>query len=229
LTAFTISNGGINVAANNGDIIAVYTADGYDRAEIGYASGSTFSVANVGYLQLNAGHDLPLHFNLIATDADGDTSTGVINVTTTPITTTMTGTSGDDLLVAGNGGETLIGLAGNDTLTGGTGADHFRYSAPTDGTDHITDFVSGSDSIDVLLSAFTGLSGGTGAITTGELFGVSNGQDPNTINIGGSHFAYQQSTGQLFYDSDGGDSANRVLLAILDNHAAITASDVHKV
>jgi hypothetical protein len=47
--------------------------------------------------------------------------------------------------------------------------------------------------------------------------------------MGSSHFAYQQSTGQLFYDSDGGSAANRVLVAVFDNHATVQATDIHKV
>jgi hypothetical protein len=35
----------------------------------------------------------------------------------------------------------------------------------------------------------------------------------------------------LFYDSNGGDAsgASRVLLAVFDNHAALAATDIHKI
>ena len=78
----------------------------------------------------------------------------------------LTGTSGDDLIMAGigagsgTGSETLIGGAGDDilvsgtdggVLTGGAGADLFVLRATT-GTLRITDFEPGSDQLD--LSAF---------------------------------------------------------------------------
>jgi Ca2+-binding RTX toxin-like protein len=77
---------------------------------------------------------------------------------------TITGLAGDDTLNGGTGNDTmnggvgnddLIGDAGADTMTGGAGSDTFRYLAITDsGTtaatrDTITDFVVGTDTIDV--------------------------------------------------------------------------------
>ena len=77
---------------------------------------------------------------------------------------TITGLAGDDTLSGGigndnmNGGvgnDVLIGDAGADSMTGGDGSDTFRYLAITDsGTpaltrDTITDFVVGTDTIDV--------------------------------------------------------------------------------
>jgi hypothetical protein len=51
------------------------------------------------------------------------------------------------------------------------------------------------------------------------------------MNMGSAHFAYNESSGQLFYDSNGGDAsgASRVLLAVFDNHAALAATDIHKI
>ena len=73
------------------------------------------------------------------------------------------GASGADTLCGGDGDDTLIGGAGADELTGGTGADVFRYApgdSPTGGADRITDFLSGTDKID--LSAIDADSGTTG-------------------------------------------------------------------
>ena len=69
---------------------------------------------------------------------------------------------GPDILTGGPGGDIINGLGGDDiitgnggadTLTGGAGADVFRYLATSDSTaavqDVITDFVTGTDQIDL--------------------------------------------------------------------------------
>jgi VCBS repeat-containing protein len=137
------------------------------------------------------------------------------------------GGDGNDTLIGNGGNDTLVGGNGADTLNGGGGADHFLFNEPSEGGDHIVDFEHGADSIDVLLAAFTGLSG-TGAVAASDFVTSNNAA---TANIGSSHFAYNQSTGQLYYDSNGGSASDgsRVLLAVLDNHAALAATDIHKV
>ncbi|PLP58341.1 hypothetical protein CYK37_15665, partial [Mesorhizobium loti] len=123
LSSLTASGGGYIIPSVTGDVISVYTADGYNRIEVSHASGADFQISNVGYLRFDAGNPLNMSFNVQATDADGDTSTGSIALTTTPPTNTINGTAGHDNLVAGLGGDTLNGLAGDDTLVGGAGAD----------------------------------------------------------------------------------------------------------
>lgn len=81
------------------------------------------------------------------------------------------GSFSNDTLTGNDIANILRGLAGKDTLTGGAGSDVFKYSATTDsGTtsttrDLITDFVNGTDKID--LADFTGTFAfkGTGAFT----------------------------------------------------------------
>jgi hypothetical protein len=112
-------------------------------------------------------------------------------------------------------------------MADGTSANHFIFNAPSDGGAHILDFKSGTDSIDVLLSSFTGLSG-KGSVASSD-FVTSN--NASTVDLGKAHFAYNASSGELFYDSNGGDAsgASRILLAVLDHHAAISATDIHKI
>jgi len=72
----------------------------------------------------------------------------------------ITGTSGNDILIAGDYDDTIDGAAGRDRLTGGTGDDVFVFSDAThsfkndttNASDGITDFEVGNDVIDV--SAF---------------------------------------------------------------------------
>lgn len=66
---------------------------------------------------------------------------------------TLDGDAGDDILKGGKGNDHLEGGAGDDTLKGGAGHDTFRFSPRKDGkpadggTDHITDYQAGKDSI----------------------------------------------------------------------------------
>ena len=84
-------------------------------------------------------------------DGRGGTVSGVVD-----------GGAGHDVLIGGGAADTLIGGDGNDaiqggggadTLSGGAGADLFVYAAASDSTaaarDTITDFVSGTDRIDL--------------------------------------------------------------------------------
>ena len=63
----------------------------------------------------------------------------------------LMGQQGGDALRGGAGQDRLQGGAGNDLLTGDGGADHFVFRAH-DGSDTITDFVSGQDKVVIELS-----------------------------------------------------------------------------
>jgi len=65
----------------------------------------------------------------------------------------LTGTSGASTIIGGGGADTIKGGGGADILTGGQGPDRFIFAALTDSApsarDLITDFVPGSDIIDL--------------------------------------------------------------------------------
>ncbi|MES2337247.1 MAG: ELWxxDGT repeat protein [Pseudomonadota bacterium] len=65
----------------------------------------------------------------------------------------LTGGRAADTLTSGSGADVLFGGLGGDTLAGGTGADIFRYTnvaqSTSTGYDRITDFVYGTDTIDL--------------------------------------------------------------------------------
>lgn len=75
---------------------------------------------------------------------------------------TLQGGLGADTLVGGNGNDVLEGDAGKDVLSGSRGADVFKFVSITDSSpllaDRITDFVHGTDRIDV--SAIDAVNGG---------------------------------------------------------------------
>ena len=74
---------------------------------------------------------------------------------------TLSGGGGDDTLIGGAGNDRLIGGSGVDNLTGGSSGDTFVFllgdsSAASGQHDRITDFLSGTDRID--LSGFDAIS-----------------------------------------------------------------------
>ncbi|HEX8240488.1 MAG TPA: calcium-binding protein [Allosphingosinicella sp.] len=105
---------------------------------------------------------------------------------------TVPAAAGADLLDGGDGNDLIDGGAGADILTGGAGADLFRFESGDTGlgsaADRITDFLSGSDRID--LSAI----------------------DANSALPGDQAFAFittaafTGSAGQLRYSGDGTDT-----------------------
>ena len=79
----------------------------------------------------------------------------------------LTGTAGRDTLVGTPGDDVITGLAGADRLTGSAGRDTFVYTSLRDGSDTITDFVPGTDRID--LGAVVALLRGTYGVTSADL------------------------------------------------------------
>jgi hypothetical protein len=91
------------------------------------------------------------------TDADGDTSSGILTLNVSREGSSVTGTSGADILNGTSGADILIGGAGNDTLSGLLGGDTFKWNLADRGTtatparDTITDFDAAlnSDKLDL--------------------------------------------------------------------------------
>ncbi|MDQ2082928.1 VCBS domain-containing protein [Xanthobacteraceae bacterium Astr-EGSB] len=122
----------------------------------------------------------------------------------------LSGTEGDDTLLAANGG----------ALFGGAGADHFRFNAPTDGLDSILDFNSGeSDLIEILGSAFGGLS--VGAVDAAAFEQVSGNVDASAKT-----FVFDATTDTLYWNADGAGGQAAVALAHLENGYDVTAADL---
>ena len=150
------------------------------------------------------------------------------------------GMTGNDELIGGAENNTIRGGAGINTLTGGAGADKFvldtacnwdaagnPISAATN-LSIITDFNSAQGDKIVINRAALPFLNGTGApqsisAAPSNWFSTTNPE---------SYFYYDQSTGSLFYDKDAGawDHKDPVCcldckVAVLDNHAALTAAD----
>ena len=136
----------IVIAAGAGDDSV--TVDGaYDNAVLnGGAGNDTLAsgtgtdtliggegVDTAGYGTSGAGVSVNLASGTgIGGDAEGDTLSGIENLTGSAYADTLTGDGGANALDGGAGNDVLTGGAGNDTLHGGTGSDILDGGADTD-------------------------------------------------------------------------------------------------
>ena len=125
----------------------------------------------------------------------------------------LLGGAGDDVLLGGAGDDVLVGGAGDDLLTGGAGADTFVWRAGESGTDRITDFTPGEDSLD-LSDLLVGAEGLDAAQSSSELAGSLTGY----LNV-----AFGAST-TITVDGDMGASQTIVLEGV-DLSSVYASSD----
>lgn len=104
-----------------------------------------------------------------------------------------------------------------DTLSGGAGRDIFRFNAPTDGSDTITDFNSSDDRIEVVSQNF-------GNLAVGAL--PSTRFATNTASSADTRFVFKTTDNTLYYDPDGTGTQAATALAKLTNGATLTASNI---
>jgi len=148
---------------------------------------------------------------------------------------TIGGDAGNDIINGGAGVDTINGEGGNDTLTGGAGNDDFVFTA-NGGIDTVTDFVSGSDDINV--AAFINTAdqivssvGADQAITVGQnagdtavglLTSAENASATNSVVAADLDDLSSIATllEERFAVTDGGDAADNTMVF------AVEASDV---
>ena len=145
------------------------------------------------------------------------TYTGTANTSSvgTSIANRMTGNAGSNYLEGRGGNDTLAGGTGSDTLVGGAGNNTFVFAEL--GADRIGDFTRGADRIAFEDAVFSGV-GSAGSFRSGA--GLSSGQDADDRVI------YNSSTGQLYYDADGGGGGAGQLVATLAGAPGLAASDI---
>jgi VCBS repeat-containing protein len=144
--------------------------------------------------------------------------------------TTLTGTSGDDIIIGDNIGETLDGGAGNDilianagsqTLTGGSGNDIFAFEQPLSSPGMITDFNNTTEQDQIALSA----AGFGGGLTAGmDLSSVFETSDDNQFASTASLLHFDTGNQTLYFSADG-TTASEVAVAELQPAGAILQSN----
>lgn len=132
-----------------------------------------------------------------------------------------------DVMLGGDGADTLVSGGFADTLTGGAGHDRFRYANAFDGEDVIADFTPGVDRIEVDDAGFgarrAGLVPGIDLEARGRFRDSATTGDPPAT---GGWFAYDNATGALWWDQDGLGAEPALLLATLLGAPAISGDDI---
>jgi Ca2+-binding RTX toxin-like protein len=172
--------------------------------------------------------DITNSINIFANDGHNPNVTTTLALNMTNVAS-ITGTAGADNLLAGLGDDTISGAAGNDTingglgndmLTGGAGADKFVFNTTLSSTniDTITDFVHGSDKIQLARSIMTNV-GVVGVLKSAD-FKLSTATLDTSDRI-----IYNKTTGDLSYDSDGSGVGLAIKIAIIGTSSHPTLSN----
>jgi VCBS repeat-containing protein len=133
----------------------------------------------------------------------------------------LVGGAGNDSLQGGGGNDVLVGGDGNDTLVGGAGNDTFVFNTPLNAASNVDTMTSfeaaATDTIWLSKEIFANLA--TAASTAGTTLGASDfytSASAATDSVGSAHIVFDTSTGNLYYDANGGNSAQRTLFAHID-------------
>jgi serralysin len=165
---------------------------GIDRAS--YTTSTTGLTANLADSTQNTG------------DAAGDTYVSI---------EALVGSNFDDVLIGDVNDNFLNGWAGADILTGGGGSDRFVFTATTDGVDTITDFLADDDTILLDNASFTAL--GTDGPLAADAFHIGPAAADASDRI-----IYDDTTGALYYDSDGNGVAAAIQFASMATGLSLT-------
>ncbi|MGJ3626635.1 calcium-binding protein [Sphingomonas sp. MMS24-JH45] len=135
----------------------------------------------------------------------------------------LIGGEGNDWLDGGDGNDVLIGGRGLDTLTGGKGADVFRFESKADSgisshnRDVITDFVSGTDKIDL-----AAIDANTSLLARGDqAFTFLSNANANFTAAGQLRYRYEWSGGKEYTIVEGNTDSGRTAdfaFALLGHH-----------
>ena len=125
----------------------------------------------------------------------------------------------DNVIIGNMQANVIGGRGGADILTGQGGADCFVFDTAPGwaNVDHITDFTPGEDQLRLKAACF-GLEGLD--LRPGNLALGPQATDPNDRLI------YDAASGRFWVDADGSGPDAQVLVAVLDNHAALTFGDL---
>ncbi|MEO0032009.1 MAG: hypothetical protein RIS94_1767 [Pseudomonadota bacterium] len=129
------------------------------------------------------------------------------------------GTVADETMVGNSGANVLYGGGGVDTVTGGQGADTFSLTRRANGVMHITDFTSGQDRIQLPYALFPALAGSASGLAPGLL------GEGTSATSAAQRVIYDAASGALWYDPDGTGDHAQVLVAMIENHAALAPTD----
>ncbi len=158
--------------------------------------------------------------NFIASSTSAILGEGAVGLELLGINDTYaSGNDGANIIIGNAGDNRIAGGEASDTLTGNGGSDTFVFDNCHDGIDQITDFVSGTDIIEI------GRLGFAQNMQLGQL-----GEDSlvfgTTATQNQAQFLYDQSTGNLSIDMDGTGFGEALVFANLGAGTSLVASDI---
>lgn len=137
----------------------------------------------------------------------------------------LTGTAAQDTFIGGAGNDTIRGSAGADTLTGDAGNDTFVFNSTLGGgnIDTITDFRADENSanqdwIELSATVFHNIANSGGTMASGDYAQINTGGtgDLTAQSVGSSvNIVFDNSTGALYYDANGGSLSDATQFAML--------------
>ncbi|WP_017660210.1 Ig-like domain-containing protein [Baaleninema simplex] len=132
---------------------------------------------------------------------------------------------GDDIVSGELGDDAIAGGFGNDVLEGGSGADIFVFDSPDEGVDTLVDFEPffGTGGGDRIFVSASGFGGGlTPGVLGSERFAFGAASDAD------DRFIFQLSTlgGALFYDPDGIGATLPIQIAAIPTTTFFVAEDI---
>ncbi|TLD44085.1 MAG: Serralysin C [Accumulibacter sp.] len=198
----------VRFAATAASTLTLFAGDrGIERVVIGGGLGEIASSS--GTVALNVDAAAVDNALSILGNAGANILTGTAHADT------ISGGGGADRLLGGDGTDRLLGGAGSDSLTGGAGADRFvldQALSATSNRDLLTDFLPGSDTIELSLAVFRTLGGAPGGLNAEQFWsgaGVTRAHDAS------DRLVYNTTTGDLYYDADGNGSGAAVAIAVI--------------
>ena len=159
--------GSVSVEENQTDVKSISSSDP-EGDSISYSlsgtDGSDFSITGSGFISFNTAPDYETKnsYSITITASDGSLSVSgdlTINVTdvTEALSGNITGTSGNDILIASSGDDTFNGLGGSDELGGAGGDDTFNITEKSGTFTDIIEGGTGDDTLNINYSGVTSL------------------------------------------------------------------------
>jgi Ca2+-binding RTX toxin-like protein len=153
-------------------------------------------------------------------------SSANINVSGATVTGGASITTGSnwDTIVGGAGNDTLNGSDGYDILTGGAGSDTFVFDTfDPYYSDYVTDFVAGTDKVELSLSIFGDI-GNVGSTMTAAAF--NSGAGMTSAVEADDRVFFDTNTGYLYYDGDGNGADSAHVIALITGAPTLAATDI---
>ena len=134
-----------------------------------------------------------------------------------------TGNNLDNIILGNSAKNVINGGLGNDILTGGNSADTFQFNTALNSNtnvDTITDFVHGTDKIQLSRSIMSNLNSGTKLNPLDFVLSTA-------VLDASDRIIYDQSNGAIYYDADGSGAVAAIQIAIIgvETHSTITSTD----